>query len=303
MASWNTDEFSRAVIPALKARTTLARTIAIDVSSTPGVNGGTYNFRSPYVAGDANVYTAADRAAKNSFIFDDVQDQVTPITLDGFAYKGLALPADYQTFAVWDLKDNINQCAGSVANKVNALTSGLFQTEINAITVTNATVLGANVEESTAIILGKVLTAKTQLDVAGVDTFGRTLAVSPLTAEILLASDKFSSADKSGTPDALREASVGRIYGFDVIVDNGLSGHGFVAYEKYAFGLIVRPKAKSTAAVESTVTMAEDSSFVLSATISYDSALQEDRLVVGAFVGLGKLDPARSVAARFKLPV
>jgi hypothetical protein len=296
--AWNVQEFGKTVIPALTARLTVAKTLAVEVSATPGQAGGTYNFVSPYVDGESRVRTSADIAAGNAFIFDSIVDKTTPIQLDGFVYKATALEMDFETFTIFDLKNIINGSATVCANGINKLTGALLQTEINAVTAGKTIALVADEGAAVKQILKALLSAKTTLDNAGVDTFSRTATVSSGVGELLLGSDQFSSADKAGTPDALREALIGRVYGFDVLIDNTLTGLGFVAYEKYAFGLIVRPKAASiSAGVESTVSV--DPSMVLSTTVAYNSGLGRDELVVGAFVGVGKLDPARSVAAKF----
>lgn len=300
--AWNLKEFNTVVLPLVKARLTSAKTISLDVSSEAGRQGGTVDVQSPYVQGEANVHTQANRDAKDGFIFDDVVDQSTPITLSDYVYKGTELPYDFVTFTIVDLKEIANQAANVVARKINSITANLFQTEINAA-VTPVT-LAATDKDSAAIILKSLLRAKTTLDTAGVDTFNRSAVVSPLVGEILLGSEQFSNADKAGNADSLREATIGRVYGFDVIVDNNLTDYGMVAYENYGFGLVVRPKGKSVSnAVESEVTMDDAGTMVLNSTAAFDSNSQSDKLVVGAFVGAAKLDPSRSVAVKFTAAV
>lgn len=296
--AWNLKEFNTVVLPLVKARLTSAKTIALDVSFEAGKQGGTVDITSPYVQGEARVHTQADREAKTAFVFDDVVDMSTPITLSDYVYKGTDLPYDFETFAIVDLKEIANQSANVVARKINSIAGGLFQTEINA--AVESVTLGATDEESSAIVLKNILKAKTQLDTAGVDTFNRTAVVSPLVGEILLGSTQFSNADKAGTADSLREATIGRVYGFDVVIDNTLTGLGMVAYENYGFGLVIRPKAKSLSnGVESEVTIDEAGTMVLNSTAAFDIMHNSDKLIVGAFVGAAKLDPSRSVAVKF----
>jgi hypothetical protein len=71
-----------------------------------------------------------------------------------------------------------------------------------------------------------VLELRRTLSQAKAPLGGRTLAVDPLFAEILLGADsKLSQADTSGSPQGLREATIGRLLGFDV-VETSLLGDG-----------------------------------------------------------------------------
>lgn len=299
--AWNLKEFNTVVLPLVKARLTTAQTIALDVSVAPGSQGGTVDFQSPHVVvGEARVHTQADRDAKNSFVFDDVVEVKTPITLSDYVYKGTTLPYDYVTFTIVEMKEIANQSANVVARKINSMAGSLLQAEIDAA---DEIALGADEEVASKVVLRSLLRAKTEMDAIGVDTFKRTAAVSPLVGEILLASDQFSNADRAGAPDALREATIGRVYGFDVVIDNTLSAYGMVAYEQYAFGLVIRPKGKSLSnAVESEVTIDTEGKMVLNSTSAFDINSGSDKLIVGAFVGAAKLDGARSVAVRFTAP-
>lgn len=298
--AWNLKEFNTVVLPLVKARLTTAQTIAMDVKVDAGRAGGTVDFESPFIVqGEARVHTQADRDARNAFVFDEVETTNTPITLSDYVYKGTALTYDMTTFSIVNLKDVINQSASVVARKINSIAGALLQAEIDAADVV---ALPEDEDAAVKVVLRHVLRTKTSMDEIGVDTFRRTLAVSPLIGEILLTADQFSSADRAGVPDALREATIGRVYGFDVVIDNTLSGLGFVAYENYAFGLVVRPAAKPMSnVVESETTIDAEGKMVLNSTVDYDINQKTDKLITGAFVGAAKLDPARSSAVRFSV--
>lgn len=298
--AWNLNDFNSVALPAVQTKLVTARTIYTDLAADAGIQGGTYNVRSPYVAGPARVHTQADRDAKNAFQFDDLIDQVTPVTLSDYIYKGSFCPYDFETFELSDVKPLIASSSQVVADKVNQVTAAALQTEINAVTAGKTVALDADETVAAKQILATLRKAKTQLDTAGVPTSDRHVAISPEVAERLIALDNFSNASAAGSTDALREGTLGRIYGFEVHEDIALTGLGFVAYEKHAFGIVIRPKAKSFAAsVDSVVTIDAEAGFVLNSTVSFDGDLQADKIVVGAFVGVGKLDPARSVAAKF----
>lgn len=300
--AWNLETFARYALPLVQSDLTLAKTIAINVSATPGELGGTIDFTSPWVTGDARVHTEADRRARNAFVFDDLEEVKTPITLSDYVYKGSYLPYDFETFSLTDagLRDILSTSAKKVADRINSISSAVVGGVIADVAEEDVVTLGATEDETVKIVLDAIYDLKLALDERGVDAGDRYVAISPRVSRILVGSNTFRNASVAGDNDALRKATLGEIAGMTVIQDLGLTGLGMVAYEKYGFGLVIRPKAASRAAgVESTVVLSEDSSMVLNATIGHDINVNADKIIVGSFVGAAKLDPSRSAAVRF----
>ena len=81
----------------------------------------------------------------------------------------------------------------------------------------------------------KILEAREALGAANVPAGDRFLAVSPQVATFLLNEDKFVKVNESGTDSALRDAIIGRLYGFTVVESNALASGTAVAYHRSGF--------------------------------------------------------------------
>ena len=75
---------------------------------------------------------------------------------------------------------------------------------------------------SPALALTGLVNLKTKLDVANVPTQGRYVIVPPWYHGLLLQNTSFIDLSASGSADALRNGTVGRAFGFDVLVSNSV---------------------------------------------------------------------------------
>lgn len=138
-----------------------------------------------------------------------------------------------------------------------------------------------------------VLAAREALGEANVPSGGRWLAVSPQVATFLLRLDKFSRVDASGTDSALRDAIIGRIYGFQVVESNALNTGTAVAYHQsgFVFGnrtpVIPRGAADSATATEGGVGLRQ--------IFQYDPDVLSDASVISTFAGAALVDADRVV--------
>ena len=82
--------------------------------------------------------------------------------------------------------------------------------------------------------------ARVALNDASVPMTNRFLVVGSGFEADLLKSDKLSDADRSGSTGAMRDASVGRIAGFEVLVSNFLAPDEAYAYHRTAYALNTR---------------------------------------------------------------
>jgi len=80
----------------------------------------------------------------------------------------------------------------------------------------------------------KVSATPTEDDIADIDKImnlnkvpmtGRNLVLDPVTKKKYITKESFLHADKSGTTETLREASLGRVFGFDTYLDQSLKVH------------------------------------------------------------------------------
>lgn len=75
---------------------------------------------------------------------------------------------------------------------------------------------------SAALAVTNLISLKQKLDEANVPQEGRWVIVTPWYHSLLLQDDRFVRVDASGSAEALRNGTVGRAFGFDVLVSNNV---------------------------------------------------------------------------------
>lgn len=96
---------------------------------------------------------------------------------------------------------------------------------------------------ATALSLEGITTARMLLNKQNLMS-ERWMVIPPDLEKDLLDLDQFRNADKYGSREALLNGEVGRIYGFRVMVHNGLNANEAFCYEKEAVGIAVQQEIK-----------------------------------------------------------
>ncbi len=91
-----------------------------------------------------------------------------------------------------------------------------------------------------AITLGGIAKARRLLNRANVPQSDRWLVIAPEQEEALINLDNFRNADKYGSREALLKGEIGQIYGFRVLVHNGMASNEAVAYHKSSCAVAVQ---------------------------------------------------------------
>lgn len=128
-----------------------------------------------------------------------------------------------------------------------------------------------------------VLQARETLGEADVPASDRFLAVSPSIATRLLAVDKFTRVNESGSPSALRDAILGRIYGFTVVESNGLTTDTAYAYHKSGLAFAMRTPVNPRGATESAAISHEG--IGMRQVFQYNASIASDQSLVSTFAG------------------
>lgn len=97
---------------------------------------------------------------------------------------------------------------------------------------------------ATALTLAGVTQARALLNKQNVPMGDRFLVLPPDLEKDLLDLDQFSNADKYGAREALLDGEIGRIYGFRVLVSNGLDANEAFAYHKSCAAIAVQREVK-----------------------------------------------------------
>ena len=282
------EQAARSTLAALRWLTTLPRTVRQDFSQEfVAGRGQTINVRKPITAGAARTYTAANRAARDAIVFDDVTETWVPVTMDTQVYKALRVPDDFATFTLESVERQL--LVPAAESVVDELTAPLVY-EMEAI----ASDTGLEIAADGANALAVVTKARRILNDRKVPFADRYFAVGTGVAEHLLNLDQLTKVNEAGTDGALREGIIGRLRGFTVIEDPALADDFGVAYHRDAFAHVTRPSRQPEGAAMS-ATIAQDG-FALRWLMHYNPLQLEDQSVVDTFVGAATLDANRAVS-------
>jgi hypothetical protein len=135
-----------------------------------------------------------------------------------------------------------------------------------------------------------LLLIREQLTQNNVPAGNRTLAVSPEVASGILRVPEFVKANEAGSPDALRNASIGRVYGMDCVESNALEAGSAVAYHRsgFAFATLAPAAPQGGASVSTQAVDGVSCRCVL----AYDTASGQDTILVDTYGGAAMItDP------------
>lgn len=187
-----------------------------------GHNGDTITVRVPQ-PGSARVQ--ASRGA--TITYDDVAEVPVDVTLNHL-YHGKLISDEELSLDLVNFGAQITAVqVAAVATKAEDELAGAM----NDLAADASFTLAA----SDADTEDKILAARESLSAANVPAGDRFLAVSPQIATRLLSVDKFVKVNESGGSDALRNAIIGRIYGFTVVESNALDSGTACAYHRSGF--------------------------------------------------------------------
>ncbi|MCK2239394.1 MULTISPECIES: P22 phage major capsid protein family protein [unclassified Crossiella] len=267
-------QIASASLAALEQQTVLAATTWRDAEADfAGKRGDTVTVRTGTVVGPARRY---NRAENKPIVIDDVVEHAVDVKLSDYLYKGVAVTdeqlslhiADFTTrVAVPQAKSVATEVEVMVAAQMNALTGSLtFKPD------------GSDVHR-------QILAARTRLNKAGVPREDRFLAVSAEIEAVILddPNKRLINADSDTWTAALREAVIGRLYGFNVVPSVYIADGSAVAYHRTGFPLVTRAmEVPSGASFGESMTYND---IALRLIRDYDPGYQQDRSVVSTLAG------------------
>lgn len=294
---------ARAMIEALRYLSVLPRTVRMDFSSDyVAGTGQTINVLKPVSAGTAKKYTAANRGARDAIGFNEVTQSWVPVKLETQLYNAVRLPDDWATF---DMSSLYEQVIKPQAISIVESLPGPLITLMEAVKAPTASGSGADVATTadTALkfysdgsnALDVITKLRARLNKNKVPFHNRYLAVGPAVEAALLSLPQLQKVDESGSDGVLREATIGRLFGFDVIAAYDLDDEKAVAYQKDAFAFVTRMARKPEGAPAGEA-IAQDG-FALRHIMQYNPLQLEDQSIVDTFYGAAVLSAESAVAA------
>lgn len=210
---------ARSTLAALRYLTTLPRTVRQDFSAEfVAGRGRTVDVQKPPSVGSSRTYTDANRTARDAIVFDDISQDTVPVTMSSQVYKAVRLPDDFNTFTLTDLERQVLR--PQAESVVDGLTAPLV-TEMNAV-ATDPSIPTLLADGSNAISV--LIAARAVLNARKVPMSERYLALSPAAEAAFLEVPQLQKVNESGTDGLLREAIIGRLFGFTILTDPNLGG-------------------------------------------------------------------------------
>lgn len=255
-----------------------------------GGRGTVVNVRTPptLTGGGARTYTQSLRDANTPIVLDRVAETTIPITIGPEIYKGVPVTDEDLTFEIAEFNAQIlDPLVRVVAEGAEAVLAAEINAFTPSATITPA-LTGADLHES-------IIEARLVLNRRNVPAGGRICVVSPEIEALLLkdSENRLVRYDASGSSDALRNATVGRLYGMDVVTVNALTADTLIIMDRDAFGFVMRAPA-----IPAGVSFGQGVAYqglALRFVRDYDSAFLQDRAIVSTFAGAETLDAERAI--------
>lgn len=285
------EQAARATLASLRWLTNLPRTVRQDFSAEfVAGRGQTVNVLGPVDAGKANVYTKAQRDAREAIKFNELNQTWFPVKLEDQIYNALRLPDDFATFTLTDLTRQV--LVPQAESVVNDLAAPLIAEMV--ATETDVKIPAMALDGSNA--LNVLIKARQVLNERHIPTDGRYFAVGADLEAAILSLPQLQKVNESGSSEVLRNATIGRLFGFEILADPALPADFGVAYHRDAFAHIMRPSRQPEGAAKS-ATVAQDG-FALRWIQHYNPLQLEDQSVVDTFYGATTLDANRAVSVK-----
>jgi hypothetical protein len=226
--------------------------------------------------------TLADR--NQAITYDDVQENGVPVAIDSVIYHGARIEDEVAEFDVENFMAQvvIPQVVACAIQAENVLAAEMD-------TLASDLAIAANGSDA----IEQIIQARKALNEANVPANNRYLVVSPDVEAFLVSDERLMRVDASGSNSALREAVIGRLFGFEVLWSNAIAAGTAVAYHQDAFAFVSRaPRVPQGVSAGSSQTYG---GLGVRWTMDYDSDYIRDRSLLLTFAGAAVLDADRIV--------
>ena len=279
MALLTSNRISSLAVQLLTRTLVLPNTVArIPGAEFSGDNGDTVTVRVPQPG------TARTQASPGATItYDTISETPVDVSMT-HKYHAKRVTDEELTFDIVDFGAQVT------AIQVDAVARGaedLLAAAMNGVAADASFALTASDADTET----QLLAARQALGEANVPAGDRFLAVSPDIATRLLGLDSLRDASQSGSSGALREAEIGRLYGFTIVESNALTAGTAIAYHRTGFVFANRPPATPRGANDSAV--ASMGGISLRHIFQYQPDILSDASVVSTFAGAAVVDANR----------
>lgn len=259
-----------------------------------GKQGDTVTIRKPAV------FTAEEFNRSAGVTIQAADEDSTTVALNKIANVSFAVTDEEMTLEVEDFENQLLVPAmEAIVQKVDG---DLAEALIDAAEGSG----GGGTATMNSVASDAVIEARTALGRNKLPTSDRHAVLSPEGAGVALADDLFVEADKSGATDALREGSIGRVFGFDTyesqVFGLGAGDKGVadgVAFHRSAVTLAVRPLDVPRGLPSDKVAVENYKGLSLRTTYSYNSSKKQDEVSCDLLYGIASTRPSGAVQLSF----
>jgi hypothetical protein len=244
-------------------------------SGTPTGDDATYDSFGPTAYGD-----------RPSIVVDTVGEVTSPLTIDKAWYKALGVTLEDLTLTVPNFaRQYLAPQVRTIAEELDGLaadtlTGANYHTDL---VFDGGALAGDGSDEDAAKVIKTILLMRNALNAKYVPQANRKLVVGINIETALLLSDKFQRYDSQGNTNALRDATIGRIFGMDVVVDQNVDANAMYLFHNTAFIVsTVTPRAPEGAVQAASASGDGVSVMWLQ---DYDALHMIDRSVVTMYAG------------------
>lgn len=243
-----------------------------------GKAGTVVNVKRPTPDVPTNDFTMS--ASTRVITAQNVTESSFALTIDTNRGSAVDLSDEELTFTVEDFTRQV--LLPQVRGLVKAISADLAT---HMVTATNAGQLTLATDGSD--FLAKVTAARKFLNNNDVPDDDRVLLVGADVEELALNLSILTEVDKSGSPEALRNATIGRLRGFNVVLSKDLPADVAIAMHRTAFSLVTRAPAVPDGVVYG-ASLASDS-IAMRHMKDYDSAALVNRSILNTYYGIDSI--------------
>jgi hypothetical protein len=196
-----------------------------------GAKNDTISLRVPALSTEARTMQLRASGNDRLRVLDDLAETKVDLTLTDDIYKGIALWDEVRTLDISNFGAQVlDPLVRSVAEGLENLVA---DTITGATYAAGHTIAAANSDDPYDVLVD----ARTVLGKRHVPVGDRVLVVGADVENWILKSDHLNQFDQSGSSSALREATIGRLAGNDVIVSHALPADEAYLFHRTAFVL------------------------------------------------------------------
>lgn len=287
---YNGEKVAAAALANLEASVVLAATVQkTSGAEFVGAAGHTVNIRRPAMLvgfQEGIDWTAGERNAGGVIKTESLNETVMGIVLDTHAYSAVDLSDAELTLSLTSYLSQVivpqtDALVNRLERKVAAALATFPADSRGAIDISAAVTAGDYIKAAQSIrfrisFLASDLTAK------NVPVGGRFLVLGSQIAGFLMNDPNLTQVADAGTDSALREAVIGKLYGFTLVQDNRVDPLTMYAYHPSAVQLVTHAPVVPESAKGSSQS---SDGYAIRAIKDYNSATASERSFLSAYVG------------------